>query len=92
LAHVADFTPALREAILLARAAGLTESADRLDARVTAACATSSEWLGEVGEGIAEFLARERGHVPPAATELLEQCLREVAKVWPKYKRRKLWF
>jgi hypothetical protein len=86
VAQAADLTPALREALVLARAAGLTASADRLESRIDAACATSSEWLGEVGEGIVEFLAQERGRVPPAAAELLERCLQEVSKVWPKYR------
>jgi hypothetical protein len=83
--HVADFSPALRQAIKLAHEAGLTESATKLEERVSAACTTSSEWLGEVGEAILQFRAREGSRVPADVAELLDQCLREVGKVWPKY-------
>jgi hypothetical protein len=84
--HVADFSPALREAIRLAREAGLTESAAALEERACAAYTTSSEWLGEVGEAILQFRAREGRRVPADVAELLDQCLREVGKVWPKYR------
>jgi hypothetical protein len=83
--HVADFSPALRQAIKLAREAGLTESATELEARAFAAYTTSSEWLGEVGEAILQFRAREGKRVPADVAKLLDQCLREVGKVWPKY-------
>jgi len=83
--HVADFSPALRQAIKLAREAGLTESATELEERAFAAYTTSSEWLGEVGEAILQFRAREGKRVPADVAELLDQCLREVGKVWPKY-------
>jgi hypothetical protein len=83
--HVADFSPTLRQAIKLAREAGLKESATKLEERAFAAYTTSSEWLGEVGEAILQFRAREGQSVPPDVAELLDQCLREVGKVWPKY-------
>ena len=57
--HVADFSPALRQAIKLARETGLTESATRLEERALATYTTSSEWLGEVGEAILRLRARE---------------------------------
>ena len=56
--HVADVSPALRQAIRLAREAGLNESATELETRAFAAYTTSSEWLGEVGEAILEFRSR----------------------------------
>jgi hypothetical protein len=83
--HVADFGPALRQAIKLAREAGLTESATELEERAFAAYTTSSEWLGEVGEAILQFRAREGKRVPTDVAELLDQCLTEVGKVWPRY-------
>jgi hypothetical protein len=83
--QAADFSPALRQAIKLAREAGLTESATELEARAFAAYTASSEWLGEVGEAILPFRAREGKRVPSDVAELLDQCLREVGKVWPKY-------
>jgi hypothetical protein len=83
--HVAEFSPSLRHAIRLAREAGLTESAAELEERAFAAYTTSSEWLGEVGEAILQFRAREGRRVPAEVAELLDQCLREVGKVWPKY-------
>jgi hypothetical protein len=73
--HVADFSPALRQAIKLAREAGLTESATELEARAFAAYTTSSEWLGEVGEAILQFRAREGKRVPADVAKLLDQCL-----------------
>jgi hypothetical protein len=84
--HVADFGPQLRRAIMLAREAGLTASATELEERTSAACTTSSEWLGEVGEAIRQFRAREGERVPREVSELLDGCLREVGKVWPKYR------
>jgi hypothetical protein len=86
IVHVADFSPALREAIRLAREAGLTESATELEERAFAIYATSSELLGEVGEAIQEFRGREGRRVPAKVAELLDQCLTEVGKVWPKYR------
>ena len=84
--HVADFSPALRRAIKLAREAGLTESATELEVCVFAAHTTSSEWLGEVGEAILKFRAREGTRIPADVAEILDQCLTEVRKVWPKYR------
>jgi len=84
--HVTDFGPALRQAIALAREAGLTESATELEKRAFAAYTTSSEWLGEVGEAILEFRSREGKRVPANVVDLLDGCLREVGKVWPKYR------
>jgi hypothetical protein len=81
-----DFSRALRQAIKLAREAGLTESATELEGRAFASYSTSSEWVGEVGEAIQQFRAREGEKIPPDVAELLDQCLTEVGRVWPKYK------
>jgi len=84
--HVSDFCPQLRQAVQLARNAGLTDSAAELEKRSFAAYTTSSEWLGEVGEAIVQFRWREGKRVPAEAAKLLDECLREVGKVWPRYK------
>ncbi len=88
--HVADFLPALQQAIRLARQAGLAASATELEKRAFAAATTSSERVGEVGEAVLQFRARERGRVPADVSALLDDCLREVGKVWPKYRPRRL--
>jgi hypothetical protein len=77
----------LRQAIELAREAGLAESAAELEKRAFAAYTTSSEWLGEVGEAILQFRVREGKRVPADVAQLLDQCLTEVGKVWPRYRR-----
>ncbi len=84
--HVADIGTRVRQAIRLAREAGLTGSAAELERVATAAYTTSSEFLGEVGYAILQFRLREGKRVPAEADELLDECLREVGKVWPRYK------
>jgi hypothetical protein len=74
----------LHEAIEGARTAGLAEAADELEARTSAAFTTSSEYLGEVGLAIRQFLARERGRMPAAVERHLKDCLAEVRRVWPR--------
>ena len=64
--------------------AGLAEAADTLESRTSVACTTSSEWLGEVGVAIHDFLKRERGRVPADVERHLARCLEEIGKVWPK--------
>jgi len=53
--QVKDIAPKLRRAIMLAREAGLVESAAELETRAFAAYTTSSEWLGAVGDAIRRF-------------------------------------
>jgi hypothetical protein len=79
-----DVTKLLHEAIQGARAAGVADAADELEARTSAAVTSSSEFLGEVGLGIHHFLARERGKVPNTVLQQLKGCLAEVGKVWPR--------
>jgi hypothetical protein len=83
---VADFSATLRDAIELAREAGLTQSAAALEERAFAVYTTSSERLGEVGAAIQEFRSRERQRVPAQVDELLDHCLTEVGAIWPKYR------
>lgn len=85
IVNVADFSPLLRRAIMLAREAGLKASATELEERVFGAHVTASEWLGEVGEAIRQFRSREGARVPAEVARALDDCLREVGKVWPKY-------
>jgi hypothetical protein len=79
----ADVARLLREAMQGARAAGLAEAADELEARTSIAFTSSSEWLGEVGLAIRHFQARERGKVPAAVKRQLGDCLGEVRRAWP---------
>jgi hypothetical protein len=83
---VPDFTPKLLDAIRLAREAGLTHSATELEERSFAAYTTSSEWLGVVGEAILRFRSREGKRVPAGVEARLDECQREIGKVWPRYK------
>ena len=78
-----DLGARLREAIRLARASGLNDAADELESRCFAAYTTSSEWLGEVGFAILEFVSRTRGQIPSECERELYDCLAEVRKVWP---------
>ena len=71
---------------MLARAAGPTQSATELEERSLAAATTSSEWLGEVGEAILQFRSREGKRVPAEVAQRLDHCLKEIGKVWPRYK------
>ena len=81
--QVADFTETLRQAIAESRAAGLELPARELEATVFAAYTTSSEWLGEVGVAILQFVSRTRVQIPPECERELYDCLAEVRKVWP---------
>ncbi len=78
-----DLEAGLREAIRSARAAGLGDAADELQTRCFAAYTTSSEWLGETGLAIVEFISRTRGQIPVTLERQLYDCLAEVRKVWP---------
>ena len=84
--HVADFGPQLKQVIMLARQAGLTASAAELEERASAVCTTSSEFLAQVGGAILQFRSREGKRVPAEVADLLDECLREVGKVWPKFR------
>jgi hypothetical protein len=80
---VRDFMPTLRLAIAEARAAGLGAACDELEARVSACCTTSSEWLGECGLAIQAFQSAHRARLPSSTRRKLRACLREISKVWP---------
>lgn len=83
---VRDFTPTLKEALAEIEAAGLTTAAAEARERCFASATTSSEWLGEVGSAIADLLHAHDPSIPGAARKKLKFCLKEVAKVWPKFR------
>jgi hypothetical protein len=85
-AKVADFLPTLREAIGEARALGLHAACDALEARVSSCCTTSSEWLAECGGAIQDFQAATGRKLPRSTRRKLRACLREIGKVWPRFK------
>lgn len=84
--HVSDFLPTLHAAITEAREAGLDVECGRLESRVSSCCTTSSEWLGECGSAIEEFKAATKGRLPRSTRRKLRSCLKEIGKVWPKYR------
>jgi hypothetical membrane protein len=83
--QAADFTQTLQQAIHESRAAGL--DLRELEQAAGGAYTTSSEYLGEIGAGIARFLQSNGHNVPPATAAKFRGCLAEVGKVWPKYRR-----
>lgn len=84
--HVSDFLPTLRAAITEAREVGLNAECDRLESKVLACYTTSSEWLGECGIAIEEFKATTKGSLPRSTKLKLRSCLKEIGKVWPKFR------
>ena len=42
--------------------------------------------LGETGDAILQFRSREGKRVPAEVEARLDECLREIGKVWPRYK------
>lgn len=80
-----NLTSKLERAIALSRQAGLTATVDELEGSANGVYTTSSEYLGEVGEAIQKFQAREGKRIPPEAAELLDDCLRDIGVLWPKY-------
>ena len=81
--QVADYYPLLKTAIAEARAAGLEPAVSELEAQVFAAYTTSSELLAEHGIAILQFLRSQGQSVPVSVAEKLNQCLKEIRKVWP---------
>lgn len=83
--NLVNLTEVLHEALADARAAGLLAPAHELEGTVCAAYATSSEYLGEVGEALTKFLLQHGNELPPDTVAKLRLCLAEVGRVWPKY-------
>jgi hypothetical protein len=81
--QVDNFTALLREAITDARLAGFGDLADLLQQTSSAAYTTSSEFFGETGQAIVEFLRAGGESVPPALVAKLTKCLQYVQGVWP---------
>jgi hypothetical protein len=81
----ADISPVLRRLVSEVRSGGLETAALELEAHCFAAYATGSEWLGEVGAALTRFRSLHRGRYSPALDPLIDQCLAEVGKVWPRF-------
>ncbi len=84
MAPLADISPVLKRIISELRSAGLDSAAHELEAQCFAAYTTSSEWLGEVGAALHRFRSANGGRYSTDLDLLIEQCLREVGKVWPR--------
>lgn len=82
---LADVTPLLKRLISGLRSGGLDLAARELEAHCFAAYTSSSEWLGEVSTALRRFRSVNRGLYPPELDPLIDQCLREVGKVWPHF-------
>ena len=80
---VEHFSTLLREAIADARAAGLGHLASLLEQTSSSAYTTSSEFFGETGQAIVEFLRAGGKSVPRALVAKLTTCLQYVQGVWP---------
>jgi hypothetical protein len=84
MSKIRDYTPWLREAIAEARAAGLEAVASELERACFAeAYTTSSEMIGQQGQAIKKFLKATQGKLPQPTRAKLNDCLGEIAKVWP---------
>ena len=88
ISPTADFTTDLEEALSELESHGFHAQVAEARQRCFAACTTSSEWLGEAGEAIDALLRSCGSSVPQTSRIRLEGCLREVRKVWPKYRAR----
>ncbi len=82
---LADISPVLRRLISELKAGGLDSAAHELEGRCFAAYTTSSEWLGEVGAALERFRSVNRGRYAPELDALIDQCLRAIGKVWPRF-------
>jgi len=82
---LADISPVLRRLISELKAGGLDSAAHDLEARCFAAYTTSSEWLGEVGLALERFRSTNCGRYSSNLDPLIDQCLREVGRVWPRF-------
>lgn len=86
MSSIADFAPTLRKALAEIKAAGLVEQAVEAEGMCFTAYATSSEYLGGVGEALSTLLRAHGSTMPEPTKAKLRYCLAEVAKVWPKYR------
>ena len=82
---LADISPVLKRIISELHSAGLDSAAHELEAHCFAAYTTSSEWLGEVGTALERFRGANRGRYSADLDPLIDQCLREVGRVWPRF-------
>src|ERR1700752_471737 len=80
-----DISPVLKRLISELHSGGLDSAARELEAHCFAAYTSSSEWLGEVGAALYRFRSVNRGRYSPDLDPLIDQCLREVGRVWPHF-------
>jgi hypothetical protein len=81
----ADISPVLKRLIAELHAGGLDAAARELEGHCFAAYTSSSEWLGEVGAALNRFRSGNHGRYAQELDPLIDQCLREVGKVWPHF-------
>ncbi|HYT65298.1 MAG TPA: hypothetical protein VEL51_02680 [Vicinamibacterales bacterium] len=74
----------IRRAAAIAREAGLHGAAAELEASLNCAYTTSSEMVGTIGLAVRVFLEKTQGRLAPEAAQLLDECLQDVANVWPR--------
>jgi len=84
MAPLADISPVLKRIVSELRSAGLDSAACELEAQCFAAYTTSSEWLGKVGAALHRFRSANQGRYCADLDLLIDQCLREVSRVWPR--------
>jgi hypothetical protein len=82
---LADISPILKRIVSELRSAGLESAARELEGQCFAAYTTSSEWLGEVGAALQRFRSANRGRYSTDLDPLIDQCLREIGRVWPHF-------
>jgi hypothetical protein len=70
------------ELIAKLREQGFSESADYIEMLKRISWTSSSEFIGELGQGILRF-QREHPTVSGDLRDVLDRCMREVRIVWP---------
>ena len=83
--QLADISPVLKRIISELHSAGLDSAARELEVQCFAAYTSSSEWLGEVGAALDRFRRVNRGRYSADLDPLIDECLREVSKLWPRF-------
>ena len=80
--RINDFVPRLRAAADALQESGLRDDADYLVGMLTAAYATSSEMLGEIGLAVLK-IQRSHTRLPDGVDDAFRYALKEIRKVWP---------
>jgi hypothetical protein len=80
---IEDPSPALREAVMLLKQAGLREAAAEFESACFATYTTQEEWLARVGVAIRQLRASSEQALPREVEIPLRRALRIVREVWP---------